>query len=129
MRIDRCGPFSWRRYLWIGEYLPTVTVIFRRALLARVGELDERWADAADYDFYLRLLRGARVARMRVPLVRFRFHADSKTASNLDLQRREALEIRLGYARNGFERGLMRAIEGSTRIRNAVRPPWPEGHS
>src|SRR5436190_7902469 len=45
--------FSWRRYLYLGSWLTTPTVMFRRGLLERAGYLDETWADAADYDFYL----------------------------------------------------------------------------
>ena len=56
--------FSWRRYLYLGDYVPTPTIIFRRRLLETVGLLDENYVDAADYDFYLRLLRHARVDRL-----------------------------------------------------------------
>ncbi len=45
--------FSWRRYLYLGSFLPTPTVIFRRRLLAQAPSLNEAYADAADYDFYL----------------------------------------------------------------------------
>ena len=43
---------------------------------ARAGAVAERGAtsDAADYDFYLRLLRGARVDRIDEPLLNFRYH-------------------------------------------------------
>ena len=57
--------YSWRRYLYLGDYLPTPTIIFRRGLLERVGLLDEAYVDAADYDFYLRLFEQARVERAR----------------------------------------------------------------
>jgi glycosyltransferase involved in cell wall biosynthesis len=126
IRRYRCGPFSWRRYLYLGDYLPTPTIIFRRVLLRRSRELDERYEYSADYDFYLRLLRDAKVRRLRLPLVRFRYHAGSKTGSAAEHQQSEALEIRLGYARNGTERWLMRAAARAKRIRDSVRPPWPE---
>lgn len=125
-KLYRCGRFRWRRYLYFGEYLPTPTVIFRRELFERTGPLDERYADAADYDFYLRLLRGARVTRVRRPLVRFRYHATSKTASNVRLQREEALAIRLGYARNPVERRMMALADRARNVRNELIRPWPE---
>jgi glycosyltransferase involved in cell wall biosynthesis len=122
----RCGPFSWRRYLYLGDYLPTSTLIFRRALLERAPQLDERYADAADCDFYLRLLRGARVTRVRRPLVRFRYHAASKTASNIKLQMREAREIRLRHARSPAGRWLIRSVTRAKRVRESLVPSWPE---
>jgi glycosyltransferase involved in cell wall biosynthesis len=122
----RCGEFRWNRYLYFGEYLPTPTIIFRRSLLKRAGHLDERYADSADYDFYLRVLRGANVVNVRRPLVRFRYHADSKTASDPARQKREGLEIRLRYARTGIERVLMRAVDRVARARTALISPWPD---
>jgi glycosyltransferase involved in cell wall biosynthesis len=125
-RQYRCGPFSWWRYLYAGDYLPTPTIVFRRSLLDRVPRLDERYEDAADYDFYLRLLRGRRVLRLRRSLVRFRYHEASKTGSNIDLQQREALEIRLGFARNIPQRWAMLAIRHAKRLRGRIIAPWPE---
>ena len=57
-RRYRCGRFSWIRYLYFGEYIPTPTIIFRSSILSEALRLDESYVDAADYDFYLRLLRG-----------------------------------------------------------------------
>jgi glycosyltransferase involved in cell wall biosynthesis len=117
--------WSWRRYLVMGDYVPTPTFIFRRALLEERGLLDERWRDAADYDFYLRLLRGVRVDRMAEPLVRFRFHEASKTASDVWVQQDEALAIRLRFARNPLERGAMRAFDHAKRVILPRISPWP----
>jgi glycosyltransferase involved in cell wall biosynthesis len=121
-----CGPFSWRRYLYLGDYLPTPTIVFRRSRLALAPSLDERYVDAADCDFYLRLLRGARVRRIRRPMVRFRYHAASKTASNVELQQREVLEIRLSHARTRVERGLIRVVARAKLAREAIAPSWPQ---
>ena len=63
-RTYRPPPFNWTRYLWIGDYVPTTAIVFRRALLDRRGLLDETFRDAADYDFYLRLFHGVRVDRI-----------------------------------------------------------------
>jgi glycosyltransferase involved in cell wall biosynthesis len=117
--------WSWRRYLLLGDYVPTPTFIFRRELLDERGALDERWRDAADYDFYLRLLHGVRVDRMPEPIVRFRFHEESKTASNVWLQQDEALAIRLGWSRGPVDRA---AMVGFDRAKRAILPrisPWP----
>lgn len=126
VRQYRCGRFSWTRFLYAGEYIPTPTLIFRRSLLARAPQLDETCADSADYEFYLRLLRGARVERLNRSLVQFRFHPGSKTAGDLETQRREALSVRLRYARNGPDRAIMRGIERAHRVRNSLVSPWPQ---
>jgi glycosyltransferase involved in cell wall biosynthesis len=117
--------FSWRRYLYLGDNVPTPTVIFRRELLEREGGLDESYADAADYDFYLRILGATRVEPISEPLVRFRYHTHSKTGSNIELQLDEGLEIRLRRARGPVARSTMRGLE---RAKRAILPrisSWP----
>jgi glycosyltransferase involved in cell wall biosynthesis len=117
--------FSWRRYLYLGSFLPTPTVIFRRRLLAQAPSLNEAYSDAADYDFYLRLLWGARVDLIGEPLVNFRYHPTSKTSADVWTQLDEAQAIRLGWARNPIDRAVMRSWE---RAKRAVLPrisSWP----
>ena len=117
--------FSWRRYLYLGTWLTTPTIVFRRELLERTGYLDETWADAADYDFYLRLLHRARVDRMDEPLVNFRYHPQSKSESDVWTQLNEARQIRRRWARNPLQIALMEGWEGTKR---AVLPRisnWP----
>jgi glycosyltransferase involved in cell wall biosynthesis len=125
-RRYRPPPFSWTRYLFFGDYIPTPTILFRRSLLAKAPSLDERYADAADYDFYLRLLHRARVDRMPDALVRFRYHPDSKTARDVWLQQDEALAIRLAWARGPRDRLIMQGFE---RLKRLVLPrisSWPK---
>ena len=117
---------SFARYLFLGDYIPTPTFIFRRSLLADTGLLDERWIDAADYDFYLRLMHRRRVHRFAEPLVRFRYHADSKTARDAMKAQDEAMQIRLLWARNARDRAIMRGFDS---LKRAVLPKisgWPE---
>jgi glycosyltransferase involved in cell wall biosynthesis len=117
--------WSWRKYLYFGAFVTTPTIIWRRELLEHAPELNERYADAADYDFYLRLLHGARVDRISEPYFNFRYHPTSKTTTDVWVQLNEAMEIRLGWARNPVQRGIMRAWEAS---RRAVLPrisSWP----
>jgi hypothetical protein len=93
--------------------------------MARAPSLDERYIDAADYDFFLRLLRGARVDRVEEPMLNFRYHPTSKTTTDVWVQLDEALEIRLGWARNPLRRAMMRGWEGT---RRAILPrisSWP----
>jgi glycosyltransferase involved in cell wall biosynthesis len=117
---------SFHRYLFFGDYIPTPTFIFRRSLLEDTGLLDERWVDAADYDFYLRLMHGRRVHRFPEPLVRFRYHSGSKTARDAMKAQGEAMQIRLLWARNGRDRAIMRGFDS---LKRAVLPRisgWPE---
>jgi glycosyltransferase involved in cell wall biosynthesis len=128
-RVYRPWPFSWRLYLFLGDYVTTPTIIFRRRLLENVGLLDETYVDAADYDFYLRLLRHARVERLPEPLVRFRYHAESKTGSNYRRGQREALQIRLKWARGRRDRLLMQSLHA---LKHSVLPRisrWPRMYS
>jgi glycosyltransferase involved in cell wall biosynthesis len=117
--------FSWRRYLYLGTFLPTPTIIFRRELLDQAPTLDERYADAADYDFYLRLLRGVRVDRIDEPLVKFRYHPASKSSSDVWTQLDEAQRVRLGWATNPLQRGVMRGWEGAKRAILPRISSWP----
>jgi glycosyltransferase involved in cell wall biosynthesis len=123
------GHYSWRRYLFLGDYIPTPSIIFRRGLLEQVGPLNEEYADAADYDFYLRLFHVAQVDRMPEALIRFRYHVDSKTARDVWRQQREALEIRLKWARG---RGDRIAMEGFDWLKRTILPrisSWPKLYS
>jgi glycosyltransferase involved in cell wall biosynthesis len=128
-RVYRPAGFNWTRYLWLGDYVPTTAIIFRRLLLENRGLLDETFRDAADYDFYLRLFHGVQVDRILEPVVRFRYHADSKTARDPNLGQREALEVRLRWARHRRDAALMRAVDGAKQRLFAVVPPWPPGRA
>ena len=118
--------YSWRRYLFMGDYIPTPSIVFRRSLLERVGPLDEAYADAADYDFYLRLFNAAAISRRPEALVRFRYHPASKSASAVEVQLREALEIRLKWARGPGQRLLMRGLDLLKRGVLLRITPWPK---
>jgi glycosyltransferase involved in cell wall biosynthesis len=126
-RTYRPAGFNWTRYLWLGDYVPTTAIIFRRSLTADRGVLDETFRDAADYDFYLRLFHGVRVDRIPEPIVRFRYHPESKTARDPALGQREALQVRLRWARHRRDAALMKAVDGAKQRLFAVVPPWPPG--
>jgi glycosyltransferase involved in cell wall biosynthesis len=125
-REVRPPSWSFRRYLFLGDNAPSPTFIFRRARLLAVGPLDERYEDAADYDFYLRLTHGARVTRLPSTHVRFRYHADSKTGQNVWVQLDEALAIRTLWARNHRDRAVMAGLE---HLRRRIAPIVTRGRS
>jgi glycosyltransferase involved in cell wall biosynthesis len=117
--------FRWRQYLYLGDYVSTPTIIYRRSLLNDVDLLDEAYVDAADYDFFLRLFRNARVERKREILVRFRYHPESKTARDPFRGQDEALRIRLKWAHGPVDRFVMKSLDSTKR---AVLPRisrWP----
>lgn len=119
------GPYSWQRYLFLGDYLPTETIIFRRSLLERTGLLNEHFEDAADYDFYLRLLHMQRVERLAEPLLLYRYHPASKTARDPWLAQGEHRVIRDQWARGVRDRAVM---VGFDRLKRVVLPrisSWP----
>jgi glycosyltransferase involved in cell wall biosynthesis len=124
-REYRPAEFSWRRYLYLGDYITTPTIVFRRRLLKRDGFLDESYVDAADYDFFLRVFRNARVERWPEALVRFRYHPDSKTARDAFRGQDEALRIRLKWASRPHERLAMKAIEKAKRLILPRISAWP----
>ena len=80
--------------------------------------------DAADYDFYLRLLHRVRVDRLDRALVRFRYHEQSKSARDIWRQQDEALEIRLRWARTARDRAVM---IGADRLKRRVLPVLTRG--
>jgi glycosyltransferase involved in cell wall biosynthesis len=117
--------FSWRKYLYFGAFVTTPTIVWRRELMEQAPSLNERYVDAADYDFFLRLLRDVRVDRIDEPYLDFRYHPASKTTTDVWVQLNEAMEIRLGWARNPVQRAIMRGWEGT---RRAILPRisnWP----
>jgi glycosyltransferase involved in cell wall biosynthesis len=119
------APFRWRRYLLQGDYVPTETIVFRRALLAGAPGLDEACGDSADYDFYLRLLHGRRVERIPRPMILYRHHPDAKTTSDPWQGQAAARLVRERWARNAADRALMRGLD---RAKRAVLPRisgWP----
>jgi glycosyltransferase involved in cell wall biosynthesis len=124
-REYRPAEFSWRRYLYLGDYITTPTIIFRRSLLEGPGLLDETYVDAADYDFFLRLFRNARVERRPETLVRFRYHPESKTARDAFRGQDEALAIRLKWAQRPYERAAMRGIDRAKRLILPRISAWP----
>jgi glycosyltransferase involved in cell wall biosynthesis len=120
------GPWSWRRYLYVGDYVPTETIVFRRALLARAPQLDEDAGDAADYDFYLRLLHGRRVELIAEPLIAYRHHAAAKTTSDPWQGQRSARAVRARWARSVGDRMTMSAIDAAKRALLPRISRWPE---
>jgi glycosyltransferase involved in cell wall biosynthesis len=120
------APWSFRRYLYVGDYVPTETIVFRRALLDEAGLLDERADDAADYDFYLRLLYGRQVTRLDAPLIFYRHHPQAKTTVDPHGIQAQLLAVRQGWARGPRDRAVMRAVDAAKRAILPRISTWPK---
>jgi glycosyltransferase involved in cell wall biosynthesis len=127
-RAYRPAGWSWLRYLLLGDYVQTPTFVFRADRWRVVGPLHEEWVDAADYDFYLRLTHDVRVDRMPDAHVRFRWHAASKSATDVWKQQDEAQRIRLQWSRSARDRAVMVGFDRTKRVVLPVltRGRWPE---
>jgi glycosyltransferase involved in cell wall biosynthesis len=127
-RPYRPAGWSWLRYLLLGDYVQTPTFVFRAERYRRVGPLHERWVDAADYDFYLRMTHAVRVDRMPDAHVRFRWHDASKSGTDVWRQQDEAQAIRMQWTRGWRDRAVMVGFDRAKRILLPVltRGRWPE---
>jgi glycosyltransferase involved in cell wall biosynthesis len=127
-REYRPAGWSWHRYLLLGDYVPPPTYVFRASRFREVGMLDERWVDAADYDFYLRLTHGVLVDRMTAAHVRFRWHATSKSSTDPFKAQDEAIAIRLQWSRTVRDRAVMVGFDRAKRVLLPIltRGRWPE---
>jgi glycosyltransferase involved in cell wall biosynthesis len=76
---ERAGPYSFRRLLRRGNYIPQPAVFLRRRVFNEVGYLDESLEYGMDYDLWLRL-RDCRVTYTPRRLACFRWHPESKSA-------------------------------------------------
>jgi glycosyltransferase involved in cell wall biosynthesis len=70
------------RDMVIKNHLATPTVVVRREALARVGEFSERLKICEDYDLWLRLAEIGVIAKLCVPLARYRRRADGLSAGD-----------------------------------------------
>jgi glycosyltransferase involved in cell wall biosynthesis len=80
--------------------IPQPTVFFKRELIRRVGSLDTRYHHAFDYDYWIRIgLSGCKIEYLPKTLANFRIHKDSKTSREMEIQKREEIDVTRRYAR------------------------------
>lgn len=85
-----------RTYIYYGEFqpyeriplywtyvhaVPQPTVFFRRALLDRVGNLDQSYSFIFDFELFYRISKDAKIKKIERVQAFYRIHADSKTSS------------------------------------------------
>lgn len=88
----RPGAYDFHRLLTKGNYIGQPAVFLRKPVFDDVGYLDERLDYGMDYDLWLRLARRTIKYTPR-SLAKFRWHGESKTATNLDANWHELLRI------------------------------------
>ncbi len=74
--------------------------ILRRSVIGKVGEFDDSFRYASDYDYLIRVGISCRLKRMSIILTKFREHADSSSvrASSLRTQKAESVRISSHYS-------------------------------
>jgi glycosyltransferase involved in cell wall biosynthesis len=83
--------------LYSGPGIRQQTLFWRRALMEKVGLLDENLAFCMDRDFIIRLVWNGTVTRTTAYLGMFRHHEQGKTARLQEIHKRERLEVQLRY--------------------------------
>lgn len=87
-------PFDLNILIFVFCYIPTTTTFFRRRLLNQVHGIDETLRYVMDLDFFIRLaISGARFYHLAETLAAFRWHGESKSQAQTDLQWKEWREI------------------------------------
>lgn len=97
-------------------YVPQETVYWQRAVWEAVGELDESYQFALDFDYWQRVL----LASYRFDLLPrfislFRLHADAKGERTLDVRKRELARIHLRY---------LHTAKTEVELRRELSPAW-----
>jgi len=75
------------------DLLPQETCFWRRSLFERAGNVDPGLAFAFDYDLFVRYMRAGKFARMNAFLGAFRWHSNSKTASQYQTVGRLEIDV------------------------------------
>jgi glycosyltransferase involved in cell wall biosynthesis len=78
----RPGPYDFQHLLGRGNSMAQPAVFLRKRVFEQVGYLDETLDFGMDFDLWLRL-KGRQVAYVPRVLAAFRWHATSKTATNV----------------------------------------------
>lgn len=97
---------------WAGALAPTA-VLFRRALVDRVGALDESLETAEDYDFWLRLVEGRECARVDEITSMYFIRSDGSNYSTNNGARRYLRAHQAIYAKHPTLRPLVLAGRAS----------------
>jgi glycosyltransferase involved in cell wall biosynthesis len=96
-------PFSLRRTIERGEFLPQQAVFWRREVMDKVGFLDDSLHYAMDYEYFIRIARSFPVAYVPFPAAAFRMQSSSKTVLQSEKHWREALAVSSRYGLNPWK--------------------------
>ncbi len=95
----RPGEYDFRRLLRTGNYLAQPASFFRRRVFEQIGYVDETLEFGMDFELWLRM-RDRRVRYLPQTLATFRWHPESKCASNQAGEWRDDLMIIRRYGGN-----------------------------
>jgi glycosyltransferase involved in cell wall biosynthesis len=97
LRVQREIPFS--RFLWLYtyNYIPGMSMFWRRAIYQKVGGLDPRFRLAMDADLFIRFADVGRIGHVSRRWSRMRFYASQKNLRLRDISDAEDLTIRSRY--------------------------------
>ncbi len=141
-------------HILISNFIPSLTVLFKRDLIEKAGMFDETYTACADYEMLVRLLRYAKTSYVPEPLGLYRLHPKSFTYSNRERQYLEKIRIlkretidrhyglmanyHLRIAREAFRReayfkrarrilsGLFCSLRGPREFANSINNQWQE---
>ena len=138
--IDADGLVIGRRALpghsarWLNRFPWThqETACWRRELYERAGGIDRSLRFAMDYDLFSRFLESGRCVHLRGPLAAFRWHAESKTATeSASTGAAEVAEVRRRRGIRALPRlhpsrvAMAAAVRAATRL-GVCDPGWPD---
>lgn len=94
LRVHHEIPFN--RFIWLHtyNYIPGMSMFWRRAIYERVGGLDPSFNLAMDADLWSRISRVGRIGHVREIWSRMRFYPEQKNRALRDASDREDQEIR-----------------------------------
>jgi hypothetical protein len=105
LMVRHSRPFSLRRLVLMGaSYIFQPTVFLRRAAMEVVGELDVSLRHAMDYDLWIRVGKQLPVRYLPRVLANFRIHGDSKTTTEMGIQRKESQMVRRRHTTRSMDR-------------------------
>ncbi len=87
----RSLPF--RSTLYVANYINQPSTFFKRALLKKVGFVNENYHLCMDYDLWLRICKRYPLFTISSPLSAFRIHSTSKGKSQYQKQFNEEIEV------------------------------------
>jgi glycosyltransferase involved in cell wall biosynthesis len=95
-----------KNWLYLSNWINQPAVFLKKDLVSRVGEFNQKYQYAFDYDYWLRCQKIPPLSRLKQNLAVFRVHGSSKSSSNYQNQFKEQYKIISQYTSNPFTKSL-----------------------